>query len=158
MFLGWDGSGRWREFETFGVREGLGLSGVWEGSGRWREFETFGVREGLGRSGCIGVRRIGCGAHRSWRIREPAAARQCVLSELEPKGSDKTSCLAAYRFAAYSLLLGCGRVAWRGLVCWWVGRGKQKARSGWTGLYGLKILRFAQDDSEALRMIVRCSG
>ena len=61
-------------------REGLGLSGVWEGSGRWREFETFGVHW---------VRRIGCGAHRSWRIRRPAAARQSVLSELEPRARTK---------------------------------------------------------------------
>ena len=70
------------------VREGWGLSGVLDvgvssrrsGSGG---FVAFGVHW---------VRRIGCGAHRSWRIREPAAARQCVLSELEPKGSDKTAC------------------------------------------------------------------
>ena len=34
---------------------------------------------------------------------------------------------------------------------------KSPVREG-TGLYGLKILRFAQDDSEALRMTVRCSG
>jgi hypothetical protein len=53
---------------------------------------------GCTRVRCIQVRCIvGCalrgGRHRSWRIREPAAARQCVLSELEPKGSDKTACL-----------------------------------------------------------------
>ena len=39
--------------------------------------------------GCI----VGCalrgGRHRSWRIRRPAAARQSVLSELEPRARTK---------------------------------------------------------------------
>ena len=92
MFWGWDGS---RRFLGAG-RSGSGGLGTFWGSGRWREFETFGVGRVWGVRGALGeadwVRRIGCGAHRSWRIREPAAARQCVLSELEPKGSDKTAC------------------------------------------------------------------
>jgi hypothetical protein len=69
MFWGWDGSRRFW---------GAGRSG----SG------------GFGAFGVHWVRRIWCmRAHRSWRIREPAAASQCVLSELEPKGSDKTASL-----------------------------------------------------------------
>lgn len=47
---------------------------------------------GSGEFGAFGVhwvRRIGCGAHRSWRIRRPAAARQSVLSELEPRARTK---------------------------------------------------------------------
>lgn len=70
-------------------REGLGLSGVLDVGESSR-------RSGSGGFGAFGVhwvRRIGCGAHRSWRVREPAAASQCVLSELEPKGSDKTASL-----------------------------------------------------------------
>jgi hypothetical protein len=132
------GSGRWREFETFGVGRVWDFLGFWTFFGSW----TFGVREGLGLSGVLDVgessrrsgsggfgafgvhwvRRIGCGAHRSWRIREPAAARQCVLSELEPRARTKQlaslliGLLLGCRFAA-----GCGRVAWRWLVCWRVG-------------------------------------
>ena len=39
----------------------------------------------------------------------------------------------------------------------WARETKSPVREG-TGLYGLKILRFARDDSEALRMTVRHSG
>ena len=144
------GSGGFGTFWGLGGFWTFGVGRVWEGSGRWREFETFGVHW---------VRRIGCGAHRSWRIRRPAAARKSVLSELEPRARTKHPALLLI-----DLLLGCRFAAWmrtgdwRWLVCWRVGRGKQKARSGWTGLYGFKILRFAQDDSEALRMTVRHSG
>ena len=45
------------------------------------------VRGALGEADWVW--RIGCGAHRSWPIRRPAAARQSVLSELEPRARTK---------------------------------------------------------------------
>ena len=66
-------------------REGLGLSGVLDVGESSRRSGSG----GLGAFGVHWVRRIGCGAHRSWRIRRPAAARQSVLSELEPRARTK---------------------------------------------------------------------
>ena len=82
------------------------------------------------------------------------------MSELEPRARTKHPASLLI-----DLLLGCrfAAVMWTGcleVVGMLEGRArdtKSPVRVG-TGLYGLKILRFGQDDSEALRMTVRCSG
>ena len=148
-------------FLTFFGGWTFGVGRVWDFLGFGRVLDVRG-REGLG--GFWTLERVrdvrGALGEADWVWRAPQLAyteascceAKCFV-RARAKGSDKTSCLAAYRFAAW---MRTGD--WRWLVCWRVGRGKQKARSGWTGLYGLKILRFAQDDSEALRMTVRHSG
>ena len=71
----------------------FGVGRVWDFLGFWTLERVRDVRGsgGFGAFGVHWVRRIGCGAHRSWRIRRPAAARQSVLSELEPRARTKHS-------------------------------------------------------------------
>ena len=80
-------------------RSGSGGFGTFWGSGRWREFETFGVGRVWGVRGALG--------EADWVWRAPQLAyteascceAKCFV-RARAKGSDKTFCLAAYRFAA----------------------------------------------------------
>lgn len=70
--------------------------------------------------GCMVGSALRGGRHRSWRIRRPAAARQSVLSELEPRARTKhpASLLAGMQYVWGTDLLGVRRwIPMRYLYC-----------------------------------------